>query len=269
MSIHENFTARKAALESEVGFPVLISGLTGPLRIFQRVKGHRHGIDDATTAWYALQKAPSVETCLDLGTGVGTVGLVVLWGLGQTASLTCVEAQDVSYALLRENIACNELSDRVHAIHGDLRDLNLPQKFPLITGSPPYFPIEKGTVPADTQKAHARFELRGHVGHYAEAARRHLAPDGVFVFCFPFLQKARCIALVEATGFRIVSIRDVQPRRDRPPLFSLYSAKLDASGPPHVEPPFVVQETDGTYTLEFLEMQSSRGFGPEGTNVVA
>lgn len=269
VSLHENFDARKAALEREVGFPVFISGLTGPLRIFQRAKGHRHGIDDATTAWYALQKAPSAESCLDLGSGVGTVGLIVLWGLGQSASLTCVEAQEVSYALLRENIACNGLAARVHAIHGDLRDLRLPRKFPLITGSPPYFPIEKGTVPSDTQKAHARFELRGHVGHYAEAARRHLTPDGVLVFCFPFQQKARCIALVEATGFRIVSIRDVYPRRDRPPLFSLYSAKLDASGPPQEESPFVVAEADGTYTREMAEMQSSRGFGPEGTNIVA
>lgn len=269
MSLHDNFTARKATLESEVGFPVLISGLTGPLRIFQRVNGHRHGIDDATTAWYALQKSPGVKTCLDLGSGVGTVGLIVLWGLGASASLTCVEAQEVSYALLRENIAGNELGARVHAIHGDLRDLHLPQKFPLITGSPPYFPIGKGTLPSDTQKAHARFELRGHVGHYAEAARRHLAPDGLFVFCFPYLQKARCIDLVEATGFRIVTIRDVHPRRDRPPLFSLYSARLDGRGSIEEEPPFVVAEADGTVTREMLEMQMSRGFGPEGTNVVA
>lgn len=268
MSLHENFTARKAALESEVGFPVFISGLTGPLRIFQRAKGHRHGIDDATTGWYALQKAPSAESCLDLGTGVGTVGLIVLWGLGGKASLTCVEAQDVSYALLRANIACNQLESRVTAIHGDLRDLQLSQKFPLVTGSPPYFPIEKGTLPADTQKAHARFELRGHVGDYAEAARRHLAPGGVFVFCFPFQQKARCIDLVHGTGFRIVSIRDVHPRRDRPPLFSLYSAKLDRTGSIEEEPPFVVAEADGSYTREMIEMQASRGFGPEGTNLV-
>ncbi|RYG15659.1 hypothetical protein EON82_25960 [bacterium] len=110
-ALHDNFIAQKLPLEDELGFPVSISGLTGPLRIFQRVKGHRHGIDDATTAWYALQKAPSAETCLDLGTGVGTVGLVVLWGLGRAATLTCIEAQEVSYGLLRANIECNERSE--------------------------------------------------------------------------------------------------------------------------------------------------------------
>jgi tRNA1Val (adenine37-N6)-methyltransferase len=265
---HERFAARKASLEVELGFPVSISGLTGPLRIFQRVKGHRHSIDDATTAWYALQKAPSAKTCLDLGSGVGTVGLVVLWGLGPQAQLTCIEAQETSYGLLQANVACNDLEARVQTVHGDIREVPLAQKFPLITGSPPYFPSHGGTIPADTQKAHARFELRGHVGDYAEAAKRHLAPGGDFVFCFPFQQKARCIDLVHATGFRIVTVRDVFPRRDRPALFSLYWARLDWDGPITEEPPFVVSEPDGTYTPEMTAMQRSRGFGPDGTNLI-
>lgn len=253
-------------MEAELGFPVSVSGLTGPLRIFQRVKGHRHGIDDATTAWYALQKSPGVSTCLDLGSGVGSVGLVVHWGLGPEARLTCIEAQEVSYGLLRANVECNGLEARVHTIFGDIRDVHLDQKFPLITGSPPYFPVSEGTVPEDTQKAHARFELRGHVGNYAEVAKRHLTPDGLFVFCFPYLQKLRCIDLVHATGFRIVTVRDVFPRRDRPALFSLYSARLDWSGPIEEEPPFVVSEPGGSYTPEMVEMQRSRGFGADGTN---
>jgi tRNA1(Val) A37 N6-methylase TrmN6 len=86
------------------------------------------------------------------------------------------------------------------------------------------------------------------------------------VFCFPFQQKARCIELVRATGFGIVTVRDVYPRRDRPPLFSLYLARLDWTRPIEEETPFVVAEPDGAYTPEMIEMQASRGFGPEGTN---
>ena len=249
-----------------MGFPVFISGVTGSWRIFQRVGGHRHSIDDATTAWYALQKSPGVSSCLDLGSGVGTVGLIVLGGLGADARLTCVEAQEVSYGLLRANIKCNDIENRVHTLHADLRDVVLAQKFPLITGSPPYFSIDQGTLPSDTQKAHARFELRGHVGDYAAAARRHLTPDGLFVFCFPFQQKIRAIQLVQAVGFGIVTLRDVFPRRDRSALFTLYSARLGWTAPMQIEPPFVVSEPDGSSTKEMLTMQASRGFGPEGTN---
>ena len=266
--IHQQFLDYQQRIESRLVEKVSISGLVGPFRIFQRLKGHRHSIDDSTTAWYALQKSPKAEKALDLGAGVGTVGLAVLWGLAQEASLTCVEAQEVSFALLEANIKCNGVSDRVTAIHADLRDLHLDVRFSLITGSPPYFPQENGTLPKDSQKAHARFELRGHVGDYAEAAKRHLTPDGVFVYCFPFQQKARGLELVEKTGFKIVSVREVVPMKSKAPLFSLYSAKLECSEPTVQEPALIVAHADGKYTEDMLALQKTRGFGPEGTNII-
>ncbi|MGZ4962945.1 MAG: tRNA1(Val) (adenine(37)-N6)-methyltransferase [Limisphaerales bacterium] len=266
--IHKNFTSRQQALEQEMGEELFVSGLVGPYRIFQRINGHRHSIDDATTAWYALQKSPPVKKTLDLGTGIGTVGLAVLWGLGDGARLTCVEAQDVSYKLLLENIRGNELSDRVRAIHGDIRTLELEERFPLVTGSPPYFPVGTASLPKDSQKAHARFELRGDVGDYAEAAKRHITESGLFVFCFPFQQKNRCIKLVTDVGFKLRTIRDVVPMKSKPPLFSLYCASLNHAGTTVEEPPLIVAFEDGKYTPEMLTLQATRGFGPEGTNVI-
>ena len=247
---------------------LFVSGLVGPYRIFQRMKGHRHGIDDATTAWYALQRTPPVKKVLDLGTGIGSVGLAVLWGLGQGAELTCVEAQEVSYKLLTENILGNGLSRCVRAIHGDIRNLDLGERFPLITGSPPYFPLGTGTLPEDSQKAHARFELRGHLGDYARAAKRHLTEDGLFVFCFPAQQKSRCIKLVTDVGFRLVTIRDVVPTKRKPALFSLYCASLSFTGTVREEHPLIVAFEDGKYTPEMRALQETRGFGPEGTNLI-
>jgi len=148
---------------------------------------------------------------LDLGTGIGTVGLAVLWALGEGARLTCVEAQEISYRLLTENIRGNGLSGCVRAIHGEIRDLDLGERFPLITGSPPYFRIGAGSLPEDSQKAHARFEIRGDVGDYARVAKRHIAE----------------------------------------------------------EEPLIVAFSDRKYTPEMRALQASRGFGPEGTNVIA
>ena len=149
--------------------------------IAQRKKGHRHSIDDVLTAWYALQTSPKVIRHLDLGTGIGSVGLLTLWGMGPAARLACVEAQEISYRLLQANLEGNGLRDRVDSWQGDLRDLALGQTFPLVTGSPPYFPLGSGVIPLDSQKAHARFELRGDVSHYARAAALHLEPGGWLV----------------------------------------------------------------------------------------
>jgi tRNA1Val (adenine37-N6)-methyltransferase len=265
-TIHQRFVSRLPSLEQEMGEELFVSGLVGPYRIFQRKNGHRHGLDDATTAWYALQKTRPVKNALDLGTGIGTVGLAVLWALGPGAKLTCVEAQEISYRLLAENILGNGLNQCVRAIHGDIRDLDLGERFPLITGSPPYFRIGTGSLPADSQKAHARFELRGDVGDYARAAKRHITEDGLFVFCFPFQQKSRCAKLVTETGFMLMTVRDVVPMPSKPPLFSLYCASLGFSGALKEEDPLVVAFEDGNYTPEMRALQATRGFGPQGTN---
>ncbi len=262
------FLEHQPVLEKTLGEPVSISGVAGDFQIFQRVNGHRHSLDDAITGWYAHRISPNVSEFLDLGTGVGTVGLTVLWLLGANAKFTGIEAQDVSFALFDANVRCNGLLQRVTPIHADIREVSLDKKFSLITGSPPYFPTGTGVLPTDSQKAHARFELRGHVGDYARAAKQHLAEDGVFVFCFPFQQKDRCIGLVESEGFAIQTIRDVLPKASKDPLFSLYSAKVARSDEvkrPIIEPHFIVSNEDGTYTDEMLAMQRDRGFGPPGS----
>ncbi len=265
-SIHQRFLSYQATLQTSLGERVSIDGLTGDYRIFQRLKGHRHSTDDATTSWYALQQAPRVSHALDLGTGIGSVGLALLWGPSGVGRLTCIEAQQQSFTLLQANIQCNELSDRVHAIHGDLRELNLGVKFPLVTGSPPYFPVTAGVVAPDSQKAHARFELRGDVSDYARAALRHLTDDGVFVYCFPYQQKERGIELVRSTGLHIVKVRDVIPHRNKPPLFSVYCARITSTPGLCEEPPLIIADESGRYSEEMRAIQRARGFGEPGTN---
>lgn len=255
-----HFEQARLMLEREFGESVTLDGLTGEWFIFQRARGHRHSVDDVLTAAYAIEVSPVVPRHLDLGTGIGTVGLLVLWGMGPSAHLTAIEAQTVSHRLLLANIAENKLSERVQPLLGDLRELAASQQFPLITGSPPYFPTSAGIVPQDSQKAHARFELRGDVSDYARAARRHLAPDGWFVFCFPTPQKARALAAVASAGLGVARQRDVIPRAGLPPLFSLFACRhLDESNRTQIDPPLVVRSADGQLSEQMQRVR--RGFG--------
>jgi tRNA1(Val) A37 N6-methylase TrmN6 len=107
------------------------------------------------------------------------------------------------------------------------------------------------------------------VGDYARAAKRHITEDGLFVLCFPFQQKSRCIRLVTDAGFRLMTIRDVVPMKSKPALFSLYCASLGFTGALTEEAPLIVAFGDGRYTPEMRALQATRGFGPEGTNVIA
>ena len=260
-SAPSHFEHTRLALEREFGESVTLDGLTGAWFIFQRARGHRHSVDDVLTAAYALEVSPPVARHLDLGTGIGTVGLLVLWGMGARAQLTAIEAQAVSHRLLLANIAENQLSERVRPLLGDLREFHAGELFPLITGSPPYFPTSAGIVPQDSQKAHARFELRGDVSDYARAAQRHLAPAGWFVFCFPTPQKARALAAVAGAGLSVARLRDVIPRVGLPPLFSLFACRHPAEVSECViDPPLVVRGADRQLSAEMQQVRGSFGF---------
>ena len=254
------FAATRVALEAEFSEPITVDGLTGSWFIFQRARGHRHSVDDVLTAHYALQVSPEVATHLDLGAGIGTVGLLVLWGMPRETTLTALEAQAMSHRLLLANVATNDLGARVRALHGDLREFAGPERFPLITGSPPYFPVSAGIVPQDSQKAHARFELRGDVSDYAKAAARLLTPNGWFVFCFPTPQKQRALDALAGAGLRLARLQDVIPREGLAPLFSLFACRLvgDAASA-IVDAPLVVRTFDGAVSVAMSAVR--RGFG--------
>jgi tRNA1Val (adenine37-N6)-methyltransferase len=274
----DHWLEERRRLEQELGERITLDALTGPngldrepwrddaggeagWLIAQRKKGHRHSADDVLTAWYALQVSPKVTEHLDLGTGIGTVGLLTLWGMGESAHLTCVEAQEISYRLLQSNLDANGLRHRVDCSHGDLRDLALGRKFPLVTGSPPYFPTSAGVVPQDSQKAHARFELRGDVSDYAKAAVKHLAPGGWFVLCFPTPQKQRALNGIAAAGLATVKLRDVIPRETLPALFTLFACRHrdEVDEAMLVEEPLIVREESGRLTAAMAAVR--RGFG--------
>ncbi len=244
-----------------MGEPITLDALTGSWSILQRKRGHRHSTDDVLTAYYALCHGPAVDATLDLGTGIGTVGLLTLFGLGPAATLTCVEAQEISFALLRENIALNGLQTRVHATHGDLRTTSFDRTFDLVTGSPPYFDVAAGVLPSDSQKAHARFELRGTVHDYALAAQRALSSrdEARFVFCFPTPQKERAFAAIHRADFSAIAHRDVIPRDGLAPLFSLFACKRGAHAE-HEEPPLIVRDAAGVHTAELRAVRRRFGF---------
>lgn len=240
---------------------ITIDALTGGWTIAQRRKGHRHSTDDLMTGWYAVEVVPDARRILDLGSGIGSVGLIALWR-SPNATLVAIEAQEISFGLLEGNIARNGLGERVRAIHGDLREVRLPDKFDLVTGSPPYWDVSQGVVPADSQKAHARFELRGTVADYARAARDALAPGGRFVFCFPETQRHRGFQAARAAGLVVERTRSVVPRRGEDPLFELFACRRteDPGGTSLIEPFHLVRDEHGEVTTEHHAVRAALGF---------
>jgi predicted RNA methylase len=118
-----------------------LDALCGNYRIFQFARGQRFTTDDVLSAWYATQWAPRVERAADLGSGIGSIALMVAWRL-PGARIVTVEIQECSAELARRSVRYNGLDDRVRVVEGDLRDpaaLAGEEPFDLVTASPPYF----------------------------------------------------------------------------------------------------------------------------------
>jgi tRNA1Val (adenine37-N6)-methyltransferase len=239
--------------------------LCGHFRIFQYAEGHRYSTDDVLTAWYATQWAPRVERAADLGSGIGSVALVVAWRL-PGARITTVEAQSMSVRLARKSVAYNGLSDRFTIVEGDLRDFTTEERFDLVTGSPPYFPPGTAVAAAHPQAVPARIELRGSVADYAATAARLLAPGGLFAFVFPADQRARAEAALSDNALTLLRRRDVVFKEGEPPRISLFAAARAADLPPGretwVEPPLVIRSRDGSVHPEYRMVRLSFGIPP-------
>jgi tRNA1(Val) A37 N6-methylase TrmN6 len=240
--------------------------LCGHWKIFQLRRGHRYSTDDFLTAWYAAQsfsregKTPC--NALDLGCGIGSVGLMLLWRF-QELRLTGVEAQPVSAALAARSLRYNGAQDRAEVHVGDLRLFNLPgASFDLATGSPPYFVGEEGRRSDLPQRGPCRFEDRGGARDYLAAAARHLAPGGRMAW----VHLTRCteenLAAARDAGFYSVSLRPVVFREGKPSLITLFLARREGEGtePRLVEPPLVVRDAAGCHTREYRSIRQIMGF---------
>jgi tRNA1(Val) A37 N6-methylase TrmN6 len=247
-----------------------LDAISGHFRLFQLSRGHRFSTDDVLTAWYGTTWCPSASRVLDLGSGIGSVGMIAAWRL-TGATFVTVEAQGESVALASRSVAYNGLGGRYEIRLADFRDaaaLEEDERFDLVLGSPPYFPPGTGIEGDHPQKVACRFELRGDIGDYARVAATHLAAGGMFACVFPEEQRHRVEQAARAASLVIVRRRPVVFREGETPLIGLF-AMMRADDLPErvrggtwIEPPLVIRAADGSVHPEYAAVKLSIGFPP-------
>jgi tRNA1(Val) A37 N6-methylase TrmN6 len=247
-----------------------LDAISGHFRIFQLRAGHRFSTDDVLTAWYGTAWAPSAARVLDLGSGIGSVGMIAAWRLPGAAFVT-VEAQDESVRLARKSAAYNGLTARYEIRHADFRSpeaLRADERFDLVLGSPPYFPAGTGVESDHPQKLACRFELRGDIRDYCAVASAHLGPGGLFACVFPEEQRQRVESAARDAALSIIRRRPVVFKEGEPPLVTLFAMVRAGDLPerlrdrPWVEPPLVIRAADGHVHPEYAAVKLSIGFPP-------
>lgn len=255
---------------TEVDAEETLDAISGDFRLFQLQKGHRFSTDDVLTAFYGTSWCPRVETALDLGSGVGSVGMIAAWRLPGARFVT-VEAQEESVRLARKSARYNNIDDRYEIRLGDFREpavLQQSEKFDLVLGSPPYFPLRTG-VPGDhPQKVACRFEVHGDINDYCRVAMQRLNFGGLFACVFPDEQRGRVESAAFESKLTIVRRRPVILKEGESPLLSLFAmARSDNlpqgfRGQTWVEPALTIRTRSGEVHPEYQAVKLTVGFPP-------
>jgi tRNA1Val (adenine37-N6)-methyltransferase len=250
-----------------------LDAISGHYRLFQLENGHRFSTDDVLTAWYGTSWCSTARNVLDLGSGIGTVGMIAAWRLPGARFVT-VEAQEESVRLARKSTHWNGLEERYEVRLGDFRDpevLKLEEKFDLVLGSPPYFPLGSGIEGDHPQKIACRFEMRGTIADYCTTAAGHLQRGGFFACVFPISpagQEERVREGARMAGLTIVRRRPVTLRESERSLLALFGMMRSEDLPEKfrastwTEPELIIRTKDGAVHPEYSAVKLAFGFPP-------
>jgi tRNA1(Val) A37 N6-methylase TrmN6 len=222
--------------------------LDGRLRLRQPRKGHRAGSDAILLA--AALPELGARHLLDIGAGVGTVGLAAALAEPRLR-VTLLERDPELAALAAENALQNGMGERVRVVATDiaaraaeLSGLGLtPASFDAVAMNPPFYP-PGGTRASPVPNRRVAHVAEGDPAIWLRAARRLLKPGGLVAVIH------RAEALPEllsglGTGFGALAIRPIHAFAERPAIRVIVTGVLNSRKPAELLPAFVINGPDG------------------------
>jgi tRNA1(Val) A37 N6-methylase TrmN6 len=176
-----------------------------------------------------------VERAVDLGAGVGALGLLAS-ALGLTRHVVLIEADPKLAQLARENLALGGFSGEVY--EHDLARARLSETgVPLVLCNPPYYPAHSHRPAQTPAKASAR---SGDVAPFLRAAAAVLArKTGRALFSYPASLLPEFLAAAQACQLVAKRLRLVHPREAEPARLVLVELRAARPGGLVVEPPLI------------------------------
>lgn len=222
--------------------------LGGAVMARQPGTGYRAGLDAVLLA--AAVDAPAGQSfrVLDLGAGVGIVGLCIARRLPD-AEVTLLERQPELVALASRNIAENALAARVRVLGADLTapasEVGLPaDSFDHVVANPPFFAEASLRLPRDPVRAASHAMPDGELEVWLRVMARLTRPGGRI----SIIHKADALPELLAAlrrRFGAIALRPVHPRRGAAAHRLLIQAVKGSRAPLQLMPPlFLHDETN-------------------------
>ena len=229
-----------------------IDTLKNGYKIIQDSERFQFGIDAVLLADFAGKGLKAGESVIDLGTGTGIIPLLMAKGC-EAAAFTGLEIQKDSADMAARSVALNALEGRIRIINGDLKDAGklFPRhSFNVVTCNPPYMIDAHGKGNELDALTIARHEVLCTLEDVVAAADSLLATHGRFFMIHRPFRLPEIFSSLEKHKMEMKRMRLVYPFAGKEPNLVLIEARKNAKRRLTIEPPLVVRNDDGEYSVE-------------------
>jgi tRNA1(Val) A37 N6-methylase TrmN6 len=234
----------------------------GRIKLFQPAPGtgYRANVDALLLASFAGQSRRTVRSALDLGSGVGTVGLALLhFGIAQRVDF--IEREHSLADLCRRNLDANGFGGRCSVIVGDLeRPLRniapaLVNAVSLVVANPPFVAHGRdGRSPSPGRTLARQRARHGPLAPFMRSAAQALGRRGRACFVYPAHALVEIIELARTVGLEPKRLRFVHGKVERPARVALVELARAKAGGLVVDTPLVEIGPDGLATPELARL---------------
>jgi tRNA1(Val) A37 N6-methylase TrmN6 len=208
----------------------------GRLTLLQPRRGYRVNVDTLLLAGFATVARPRARRVVDLGAGVGALGLAYAF-LGSAGRLDLVERDPVLARLSAENLVRAGATGESHLV--DLERDGLPPALrgaaDVVLSNPPFFPPEAGTA-ANGAKRGAR---SGPLSPFLRASEAALGRRAYAFFAYPAPALPGLLAAASATSLVAKRLRFVHAFATGPARLVLVELRRAKPGGLVVEAPLI------------------------------
>ena len=225
-------------------------------KVLQDSERFQFGIDAVLLADYASKSLKEKESVIDLGTGTGIIPLLMV-NKCKTAAFTGLEVQKESADMAARSVAMNELEGQIQIVHGDLKEAGslFPRhSFNVVTCNPPYMIDAHGRNNEQDALTIARHEVLCTLEDVVTAADYLLASHGSFFMIHRPFRLPEIFSSLEKHKMEMKRMRLIYPFADKEPNMVLIEARKNAKRRLTIEPPLIVRNDDGEYTIEVQDI---------------
>lgn len=225
-------------------------------KILQDSERFQFGIDAVLLADYASKSLKEKESVIDLGTGTGIIPLLMV-NKCKTAAFTGLEVQKESSDMAARSVAMNGLEGQIQIVHGDLKEAGslFPRhSFNVVTCNPPYMIDAHGRNNEQDALTIARHEVLCTLEDIVTAADYLLASHGSFFMIHRPFRLPEIFSSLEKHKMEMKRMRLIYPFADKEPNMVLIEARKNAKRRLTIEPPLIVRNDDGEYTVEVQDI---------------